>query len=883
MRQIVGWIGRLTNLFARRHDRELGDELASHLQMHIDDNVRLGMAPDEARRVALARLGGLTVVEESCREQAGVPLLAHVGQDVRYALRALRRSPGFTIVAVVTIALGIFGPTVTFTMAKAWIFDPLPFAHADELLDVRGVDENTGNTSSLNPADFLDYQRTAASLDHLAGYRRSDVRLTGADRAERVRGADVTPGFFHVLGTQALYGRVFEPRFAGPEIARQVVVGHAMWRERLRGDPQAVGRTVRLDGEDYTVIGILPETFQFTLLGRIDVWRPIVFAPNDAVNRRPRSLTGVARLRPGRSFEGVRAELVQLASGLASTHPDTNAKRGVQVRPLAAEIRRHHDLGFIVDVMFAMVGCVLLIACVNVTNVMLARASTRRQEMAVRLALGASRWRIVRQWMVEHVMLFVFASAIGAALAVYGAGWITESIPVENRQYLRNHAALPVDRTVVLFALAVGAMCGVGFGWLPAWTGTTSELTADLRDASARMTPGRAGMRLRTSLVVCEVALALAVLIGAALLVQTARNIARVDLGFDPRNVLTFAVSLDPQRYSTPASIQGFYDRLLDDLAGRTGVTSAAAGSRVPFTSLGGGTEVFFEGEPEPRPADTPGSALNLVTPGYADTLRLRIVSGRLFADADGPDAPKVAVINQTFAARHFPGRDALGRRLRVTRGSTEFWTIVGVVADVKNDETIDPPEPQLYLPFAQRPVRSMTIVLRSPDPESLIGAARTAVAALDPAEPTSEMYTMPSLIERVTGPYRSVSTFVAFFGAVTLLLAGVGVYGVISYSFARRTREIGIRMALGARRADVAGLVVGEIRTIMGVAIVPGLVLAALFGNAMKAMLFGVTASDWRWYLAMTLVLAAVTLVAAAVPARRAISIDPMRALRYE
>jgi putative ABC transport system permease protein len=884
-------IARLRLMFARlraalggrRSDDALDADIQAHLDLLVEDYMRGGLSPEEARIAARRAFGGVQQMKESYREQRGLPLVEDLLQDLRHSGRSLRRSPGLTVVAIVTIALGIFGPTVTFTMAKAWILEPLPFARPNELLDLRTLDKQSGNFGAVNAADFLDWRRSTESFEEIAGYTQSNVRLTGGDQAEHVRGAMVTPNFFKTLGVETPIGRVFDPGAQDAGRSKEVVISHLMWRERFHSDPAVLGRVVQLNAEDFTIVGVLPETFQFTLLGRCDVWRPLVFTPEQAAERRGRMLIGLGRLRQRRSVEDARQELTQVVARLASTYPETNARRGVRVLRLADEVRVHHDLGFIVPVMFAMVGCVLLIACVNVTNVMLARTSTRRQEMAVRLALGASRARIVRQWLVEHVLLFVAASLAGAALAVYGADWITQSIPVENRQYLRNYAVLPVDRIVLLFALLIGGLCGLVFGAVTATTGVRAD-AADLRDASTRATAGRSGTRLRASLVVCEVALSLAVLISAGLLVATARNIARVDVGFDPHRLLTFQLALDAQRYRTPADIQSFYERLTDDLAKRPAATSAAAGSLVPFGTEGSSAEFFPEGAPETTPAETPSVALSRITADYVGTLRLRLMRGRALTAADGAEAPRAALINETLASRHFPGQDPIGRRFRLARGNPDLWTVVGVVADVKNFETIDTATPQAYVPFAQQPRRAMTVVVRTAgEPDALSATVRGAVAAIDPREPIVDMASMEARIHRVTGPYQTIGSFVMFFGAVTLLLAGIGVYGVISYSWAQRTREIGIRMALGARRADVGRLVIVQIRTFLLAALVPGLALAWGIGRALQAMLFGVTATDWRLYLSMTGLLAAVALVAVLVPARRAMSIDPMAALRDE
>ena len=885
MRRLRAWARRIAGVWlGSRHDQDLTDELASHVELHTDDNIRLGMPPEEARRVALVKLGGVQSVTQQYREQRGIPALEDLAQDVRYAARTLRRSPGFAAVALATIALGVAGPTLLFAMAKAWILDPLPFPRAGELVDIRNLDQTTGNVRSINAADFLDLQRDARSLMELAGYRLADVRLTGGERAERARGAQVTLNFFHLLGAQAAAGRVFEPTDAAADRSMVAVISHRLWHERFHGDPGIAGRAMRLDNQDHTIVGVLPETFQFTLLGAVDVWRPLVFTPQDTANRRPRSIVGIGRLQRTHTIDEARTELVSLADRLAEMYPETNTGRSLRAVGLADEVRLHHDAGFIVPVLFAMMCCVLLVACVNVANVMLARASARRQELAVRLALGASRARIIRQWLVEHVVLFVGASTMGILLAYYGAAWVTRSIPPENRQFLRNNAVLTIEPATMVFALVLGAICGALFGWLPAWTSVRADVHADLRDQSARTATSKGGTRLRGALAIGEVALALALLISAALLVATARNITAVDVGFDPRPLLAFELSLDQQQYREDADIRGFYERLTAGLARLPGVSAAAVGSLVPFGTEGNNAELFFDGQPDRAASETPLVALAEVSAGYARTLGLRLVAGRLLDESDGADAPRVAVINETLARRYFVDRDPLAERIRVRRGSKDVWQVVGVVADVKNFETIDRDEPQVYLPFAQSPRRAATVVVRSSGaPDLLAASVRAAVAQLDPAEPVSDVATMESRIGRVTAPFRTISLFVTFFGAVTLLLAGIGVYGVVSYSFAQRTREVGIRMALGARRTDVAALVLNQVRTFLLAGVVPGLALAWLLGQAMKAILFGVTPTDWRVYAAMSLLLTMVALLAALVPARRATAIDPTVALRYE
>ena len=885
MSRLRRWLWRAADPFLRtRRERDLADEIESNIQIHTEDNIRAGMSPQEARRAALAKLGGVEPLKEHYRDQRGIPAAASIAQDLRYAARTLRRSPGIALVAVVTLAFGIAGPTVMFSMLKAWILDPLPFERPESLADVRGMDIRSGDSRVLSAADFLDWQRSTSTFEDLAAYRRGDMRLTGGDRADRVRGAQITPNFFAVIGARAAIGRVFGPVDGEPGRHHVAVLGQGLWQERFQSDPAVIGRSIRIDGEAYTVIGVLPHDFHFTLLGPINLWTPLVFSPTEASDRRARSLIGVGRLRSGYTIDQARDELTEIARRLGETYPETNSTRGARILTLADEVRLHHDAGFVVPVLFAMVGCFLLIACVNVTNIMLARATDRRHEMAVRLALGASRARIVRQWLVEHIVLFSVASAVAVALAFYGANWVTNAIPADNRGYLRNYGVLPIDGPVLFFAVSVGMVCAIVFGFLPALAGSRTDLNTDLRDASGRTSTSHAAGRLRSGLVAFEIALALGVLISSALLVRSARNLTTADLGFDPRRLLTFRLELDAERYREEPASRDFYERLTASLHGRPGIESAAAGTLVPFSNAGGSLEFFVDGRRDPAAKDVPFAGLNAVTPAYAATLGLHLIEGRFVNASDIAGAPKIAVINETLASRYFGGRSPIGRTLMLGPSSQDLWTIVGIAGNVKNYETSDSGEPQIYLAFAQRPTRDMTIVVRaSGDPASLVETVRGAVIALDPAEPLSSVFTMEALLGHVTAPHTITASFASVLGALTLLLAAVGVYGVISYAFAQRTREIGIRMALGARRIEVAALVMRQVRTLLLAGLVPGLALAWLLGQALKALLFGVAPTDWHVYVTMSMLLAAIAVLAALVPARRATAVDPIAALRDE
>ena len=885
MRSVRALFVRLAHVFGRRrHAEEFDAELAAHIELHTEDNIRRGMPPDDARRTALAHLGGVDRMRQAYREQAGLPAVEQLTEDARHAVRSLARAPGFTLVALVTIALGVAGPTVMFVMAKQWILEPLPFAAPDRLVDVRNLDTASGNTGPVSVADFLDWQREATTLADLAAYRRADARLTGIERAERVRGAEITTNFFGVLGVEAPVGRVFDARDGESSAGPVTIISDTLWRRHFQSASDIVGRVIRLDGTDHTVIGVLRPAFQFTLLGGIDVWRPLRFDPPEATNRRTRSIRAVARLAPNASLDDARTEVSGIAARLATIYPDTNARRGVRVLGLADEVRLHHDAGFVVPILFGMMCLVLIVASTNVTNVMLARTMARRQEIAMRLALGASRARIARQWLVEHVLLFGVASVGAVALAMYGASWVSDSIPAENRQYLRNLGVLTLEPMSLAFAVAIGTACGALFGLLPAWKSSRADVNIDLKDAAARGSSGRGAARVRSALVVIEVALTLAFLVAAGLIVITTRNITRVDVGFEPRQLLTFQLALDDARYRSDAEIRGFYERLTSAIARISRVSGVAFATFVPFGTEGSNVEFFVDSQSDTPRSETPIVTFSETSPSYISTLGLRVKAGRALNADDAADTPRVAVINEIVAARHFAGRDPVGQRIRLRRDSRDAWVVVGIVANAKNFETTEPDEPQVYVPFAQSPKRDATVVIRAPgDLASLTAVLRDALAETDPDEPMIDVATMEDRINRATAPFRIIATFVAFFGAVTLLLAGVGLYGVVSYTFAQRTREIGVRMALGARRTDVAALVLKHLRMLLVAGIVPGLILARLIGQALSALLFGVTPADWRPYLGMTIALGLVATVAVLVPARRATRIDPMVALRYE
>lgn len=877
---------RLKALFVdARSDAELDEDIQAHLELLAEEHLRQGLSPEDARAAARRDFGGVEQMKEAYRDQRGVPMLESLLQDLRHSGRALRRSPGSTLVATVTIALGIFGPTVTFTMAKAWILEPLPFARPDELVDLRGLELRSGAASGrrrLNAADFLEWQRSAQSFEMMAGYRPAEARWTGPDGAEHLRGALVTPGFFRLLGVEARWGRLFEPTEVGREHLHLVVISHLMWRERLHGDPAAVGATLRLDGEDHTVIGVLPEAFQFTLLGRCDVWRPLLFTPEEAVDRSGLAMVGLARLRRGRTVEEARHELTQMAAASASAYPDTNGRRGVRVLSLADEIRVHHDLGFIVPVMFAMVTCVLLIACFNTTNVMLARASTRRQEMAVRLALGAGRRRLVGQLLTESLLLGLLGGAAGLIVAEGALRAILAAEP----QGLPRLAEVALSGRVLAFSAALSVLTGILFGLVPALEASRTPVAGTLQESGRGAPGGPRARQARRFLIVSEVALALVLLTGAGLLIRSFLRVMAVDPGFDPRDLAVMRISLDHATYRTAAQSREFYRALTRRLEALPGVLGVAGVTALPLSPVGTDFSRPYWREGEPDPGGTAAKTdIRMVTPGYFATMRMALLRGRGFTADDGPDRPRIIVVNETLAQREFPGRDPVGQRLVIDyRGGAYPYEIVGVVGNTRFRGLKAEPRPELFIPHAQNPYLDLSLVVRtSAEPAAMFRTVQREIAILDPLQPAYGLVTMDDLVRRSVSADRFATVLLALLAGLALALAATGIYGVLSFLVAQRTHEIGLRMALGATGRAVVRMVMGEsLRlTLAGSAI--GLLVSLALARPAAHLLYGVPPDDPVTFGGVVVLMAGVALVAALLPARRASRLDPMVALRQE
>jgi putative ABC transport system permease protein len=807
-------------------------------------------------------------------------------QDMRYAVRTLLRQLGFAAVAVLTLALGIGANTAIFSVIDAALLRPPPYREPERLVHLWEAKRSRDfEQREASYPDFLDWRAQGSEVfEGLAGYTARPFTLTEAGEATRTRGAAVTANFFELLGANAAAGRTFVGGEDGLEGKRVAVISHGLWRRRFGGDPGVVGRAVTLDGQAYTVVGVLPADFNFALLGDTEVWTPLTPPPAVAARRYQHWVKVIGRLKQGVTLEGAQAHLATVASRIERDDPGAHAGVSLRAVPLQEEF-----VGSVRPVLFVLlgaVGFVLLIACTNVANLLLARAAARQKEVAIRTALGASRWRVVRQLLTESVLLSLAGGAAGLVLALWGVDALVALIPASQLMQMPYLQSLSLSREVLLFATGLSLLTGVLFGLTPALSASRADLQGALKEGG-RSTVSRGGRRLRDLLVVAEVALALVLLVGAGLLLKSLVTMLRVDPGFDPRGLLTLRVALPPARYKEGDQATRFYEEALRRVSTVPGVRGAALTSNLPLAGDGG------TGTPQIVGRSTPDSELTeahlrTVSANYFEVLGVPLVKGRSFSERDDAKAPPVLLVNKTFAERVFPGEDPLGRRVTFKFTGDTQYEIAGVVGDEKVTTLDARTTPVIYFHSRQdSSFDSAALVLRTDaaDPLTLAAAVRGEVRALDPEVPVYAVQTLEQLVagSRSTFVRRYPAYLTGVFACVALLLALVGIYGVVSYSVAQRTHEIAVRVALGARTRDVLRLVLGHglLLALGGIAL--GALGALALTRLISGLLFGVSAADPTVYGLVALLLAAVALLACLVPARRATKVDPIVALRYE
>ncbi|HUY14396.1 MAG TPA: ABC transporter permease [Terriglobia bacterium] len=806
-------------------------------------------------------------------------------QDLRFGLRMLAKNPGFTAVAVMTLALGIGANTTMFSVADAFLVKPLSLPHLSRLVMLRETGTGEGwEGSSTSPADFLEWKKHCASFESLAAYRWEDVNITGGEAPERVQSVQATANFFHTLGVGPVLGRSFANGEDEPGHDGVVVLSYGLWKSRFAADPRTIGREVMLNGRPYSIIGVMGKNFEFPLA--VDLWTPLAMTPQQALIRDLRDLDVVARLRPGVSQRQALAEMNVIMQQLAKAYPKTN--RGWKALIISAREFVNGDLTRDYTLMLlAAAGFVLLIACANVANLQFARATTRRKEIAVRSALGASRWRVARQLLTESILLGLAGAGLGLLIAAWSLGLILSGMPANVAKLVGGWNAIRLDSSALGFTAVIGVMSGILSGLLPALKTSNPDLNTSLKEGGRASTGDRSHHGLRGILVVAQMALAVILLVGAGLTVKGFRGLVRTQAQFSPEHVLTIGINLPADRYPDSTAKIQFYGRIIDKLRSLPGVQSAAASTTFPLSNSGGPwTRFRVEGQTPPKAKDLHGGEFLSVSSSYFRLMQIPLLRGRSFGAGDNVHSLPVTLINAKLARRIWPHQNPIGKHIRIVqRGSDGPWlTVVGVVGDVTYDWTDGGPEPAIYRPYTQAPLSESLLAVRTAgDAASLAAPARAAIAAIDPELPASNVMTLARAIYESIVGLDYLGFMMAALGLIALSLASVGVFGVMSYSVTERVHEIGIRMALGASRNDVLQMIVwrGMSMTLLGLAI--GLPGAYSLARLLSSILFGVQATDRAVFFAVPVTLSLVALLACYIPARRASKVDPMVALRNE
>jgi putative ABC transport system permease protein len=822
--------------------------------------------------------------------------------DLLYAARTLRKAPGLWAAAVLTLALGIGGTSAVFTIVNRTVIDPLPYPDSDRLVLIWGSKPHDGPPEiPFSQPDFEDLRRSARSFDALGAWALDRGNASAGGEPEQVQYAVVTASLFPQFSVEPAAGRLFREDDDRPGAPLTAVISHGFWTRQLAGRPDAIGRTLLLDDRAFEIVGVLPATFRFlTFPGATDVWLPFGADPSEGRRfaRGMRSLGVIGRLGPGVLLSGARAEVDTIAATLAGAYPRFNSDRRMVVVPLRDQVTR--GVRTAGSVFMAGVAMVLLIACANVTGLLLARGAARHRELVIRRALGASRARLVRQQLAESVVIAAGGGVAGLLLA----SWLVEllvRLPYRSDSlfvpYSVARDAIGLDATALLVTAGVTLLSAVLAGAVPALAGSKTPELGGLR-ATGRSTAGRAHRRIRAGVVAVQVALAVVLLVTSALALRTFTHLQQADPGFSAEGVLTLRVALSEGSYREPAAVARYYQNAVERIATLPGVRAAGAVQHLPLSGLDASTGFFIEGRPEPARADEQQTHYRSVTPGYFTAMGIPIVRGRGFSERDAADAPRVAVVNEAMAARFWPGEDPIGKRVALDFESMRFFRdrppvfdipggmreIVGVVTDIRHTSLLAGPVPELYTPSGQRPEREMSLVVRTTGAAAgLAAAVRDAVRSIDPSQPVGRIEPVSNLVSSAIAAPRANSVLLTTFAAVALALAMVGVVGLLSYSVASRTPELGIRLALGGSPRHVRALILREAFVLVAAGSALGIAGALIVGRSMQSLLVGVAPADPTSLAGAVLVLFAVAAVASYLPARRATAIDPVSALRSD
>jgi predicted permease len=854
---------------------ELEEDIREHIARETQDNIERGMTPEEARYAAMRKFGNVMRVKEDTRKVWIAVWFEQLIEDVRFGLRMLRKNPGFTAIAVLTLALGIGANTALFSVVNAVLIQPLPFGNAPRLVWSWGKC-TLCDQAAVAPSDFLDYRAQNHSFEYYGAMAAGDslFNLAGSDKPIQVKGSMVTAGFFDALGIQPRYGRVFEQSDEKTTDPLVVILSHHLWQERFGGDPNVVGKSVTLDDKTRTVIGVLAK--DVSVLSQADLWYPAPFQADGMQSRRSHFLRPVGLLKPGVTISQAQAEMDTIAARLGSEYPVTNAGWGLRLEPLQNVLVGSVRLALLV--LLAAVGFVLLIACANVASLLLSRNSVRQREIVIRTAIGAGRSRLVRQLLTESLLLALAGGAAGVFLATAGVQFLRGLGP----QSLPRLDEVNVSGTVLAFTFFISIFTGILFGLGPALKASRRDLAQGLREGGAAG-DARSKHRVHNALVVAEVALSVVVLIASGLLLNSFWRLMRVQLGFDPANVLTTEVSLVSPRYDDERRRESFFHELEDRIRSASGAGTAGFVSELPLGGEADDTFFTIAEHPPANPNDNNDADIRIIDGDYFGAMRIPLLAGRAFERQDSLESRKVVIVNEPFVKKFFPNENPIGKHLKMFEGKPEFTPreIVGIVGGNKHFALQESLRPAMFTPGS---FLKMNVVVRSEgDPAMLTTAVRQAVLAIDPDEATSAFRTMGEVVSSSAAGDRFNALLLGAFGGIALLLTAAGIFGVLSYLVTQRTREIGLRVALGAQRSDVLRVIVGHgVRlALLGLGI--GIVAAMVVTRWMSSVLFDVKPTDPLTFSAVAVVLGTVALLASYLPARRAMRVDPMVALRHE
>ncbi|MBI3404272.1 MAG: ABC transporter permease [Acidobacteria bacterium] len=900
MSRLLEFLSRLVSLFRKsKSERELSEEIRAHIEMQSEENIRRGMNADDARRAAQRAFGGVEQTKEHYRDQRGLPVLEILLQDIRYSARTLAKNPGFALIAVLTLALGIGANTTIFSFVDAVVLQPLPYPDPDRLVSLwevsgpkapdsfntrgRGISEGADQPrrTTVSPANLVDYQKQSTAFTGLSSFDTAGMNLTGAGNPERILGEQVNANYFSILGIHPAQGRSFLPEEDRPGNNHVVIISDDLWRDRFGADPKLLGSSIALNSKKYQVIGIMPAGFvspsQYGLADRLRFYVPAAFDAELLAQHGDHEVNVLGRLAPGATLQQAQAELNTISDRLGKQFPNTNENIRAEIAPLRNDIVR--EVQSSLYVLLACAGFTLLIACSNLANLLLARAVSRRREMAVRLALGASRARVVSELVVQCLLL----SGIGCAAGLLGAVWAQRlflffappGIPRLDQVALNSHVLIVASLLSVITAILCGAF--------PAWQISRGQPIDSLR-AGERNQAGASVLRWRNALMVAEIALSMVLLVGAGLLLKSFFILNGVPLGFQEQHVLAMNINLPNTRYTTGEQRFTFYMELEQKVSAIPGVESIAYANRLPMR--GGWSSGISLESGTPEGTAMVESDFQAVNPGYFRTLGIPLLRGRTISSQDTKATEQVAVVSSEFGNRFLPGQEVIGRRFR--RHDKAPWvTIIGVVYDVRRDGKAAAIHPQVFLSAAQTDLYPTWLadfaVRATVEPHSLLSSIQQAVWAIDKDQPVTNVKTLEEVLSRSLSPRRFQMILLLLFSGVALTLGLVGIYGVVSYSVSQRTPEMGIRMALGAQRSNIYALILRQTSGLIFAGILLGTGCALALSRFLESFLFSVKPTDPATYVALAILLAVVALFASGVPARRATRVNPVIALRYE